>query len=377
MKRPHVLTTIFGLLLVLPVAAFAQSPNGADLSAMKKMMAQKEAREAMLVRLQTNREAFVSEISNAWSPAALEKGFDVSVWQREFERVLASQPSEKLIAAREAASYNDVVGLLTGRRSKSSASPQQGLVAQSLGDEASDLVYFPVAPCRIIDTRFGTGIYAGRLVHGTPKDFSHNIGVGAQGGNGAGCGIPTDPAAIALTIVAVAPLGPGDLRAWRLLDPVPNASVINYTNVPGLNVANTTILPTCQICGNDFTIQADVNDTHVVADIVGYFWNPTPCAAGTVQFHGDCFETATRAATSVFLASDACHSAGGRLANPLELRSIRGEGGITLGDEWTDSIDSEDNITFHGMTIADGGAFAPSPTLNAHVYRCVFTQFAH
>jgi len=78
-----------------------------------------------------------------------------------------------------------------------------------------------------------------------------------------------------VTVVAVGPAAAGDLRLFALLAPEPNASAINYAFVPGLNIANTTIVPTCQICGLDFNIKVDVGATHVVADVVGYFWNPT------------------------------------------------------------------------------------------------------
>ena len=62
-----------------------------------------------------------------------------------------------------------------------------GLGLNALGDTQADLVYTPVTPCRIIDTRLGGGIMAANttrdfLVTGT--DYS------AQGGSATGCGVP-------------------------------------------------------------------------------------------------------------------------------------------------------------------------------------------
>ncbi|HEX6739458.1 MAG TPA: hypothetical protein VF310_14365, partial [Vicinamibacteria bacterium] len=59
--------------------------------------------------------------------------------------------------------------------------------------------------------------------------------------------------------------------AYPYTVPAPLASVINYATVPGLNLANTTILPTCIGCGFDFEVQADGSPAQLVADVVGYF----------------------------------------------------------------------------------------------------------
>jgi len=56
---------------------------------------------------------------------------------------------------------------------------------------------------------------------------------------------------------------------------VPNASVINYSNVPGLNIANGIAQPVCNdgttTCNADLTVQADVAASHLVVDVVGYY----------------------------------------------------------------------------------------------------------
>jgi hypothetical protein len=145
----------------------------------------------------------------------------------------------------------------------------------SLGDSAADLVYTPVAPCRIIDTRLA----GGALAPGTPRNF-FVAGVdffGLQGGTPGGCGVPSGPATAALVnFVAVQPSGPGNLRAWAFGGLAPSASIINYASVPGLNIANGLAVPLCNqaaaSCGpGDITVRADVSATHVVADVIGYF----------------------------------------------------------------------------------------------------------
>jgi hypothetical protein len=143
----------------------------------------------------------------------------------------------------------------------------------NLGDSGADLVYTPVAPCRVLDTRFAGGPI--------PAGGTLSIRVaGALAGQGgaANCLVPFGPATSAvLNFVAVNPSGAGDLRAWPFGGAVPTASIVNYQTVAGLNIANGVVIPMCDpalgACASDVTIQADVAATQVVVDVLGYFRN--------------------------------------------------------------------------------------------------------
>jgi hypothetical protein len=144
-----------------------------------------------------------------------------------------------------------------------------GPVPNVLGDSGKDLVFTPVAPCRAIDTRAA----GGRLTAGVSRDFDVAGTLSGQGGV-ADCLIPFGPAtAVVINIVAVDPLGAGNLAAWTFGGAVPTASVINYR--AGVNIANGLVLPICNpaggSCAHDLTIQANVSDAHLVADVAGYF----------------------------------------------------------------------------------------------------------
>jgi len=224
-----------------------------------------------------DRSLLSNEIVGQWRDEASRQGLDLRAWETDMNRALATQSDGRLLAARSATSWADASRLL-------GAQPAL-FVTNTLGDGATDLVYFPLTPCRILDTRFGTGTWAGRLAAGSTTAVAHNQNLAAQGGNAAGCGVPTDPAAIVATVLVVSPTGGGDLRIYATGTTAPNASVINYTNLPGLNLANTTVIPTGQILGNDFYIQVDVSSTHVVIDVAGYFWKPTLPTAGQAFAH--------------------------------------------------------------------------------------------
>jgi hypothetical protein len=148
------------------------------------------------------------------------------------------------------------------------------VVPKVLGDTAADLAFTPVAPCRIIDTRSAA---AGILAAGTQRSFlvRNPGGFASQGGSATDCGIPGTATAVEMNFVAVSPAGGGDLRAFAFGGAFPNASVLNYSNVAGLNIANGIAQPVCnpaaRTCTNDLTIQTDVSTTHLVVDVVGYF----------------------------------------------------------------------------------------------------------
>jgi hypothetical protein len=205
-----------------------------------------------------DRVAATSEVLSRWSGAAKDGGAE-----------LLSGLAKLSPAGVEAARAAETPGALNQAISDKP-------VTQVLGDPTSDLVFFPLTPCRIIDTRSAA---AGALTAGVARGFDSQAPYTAQGGQAASCGIPgSDVPALVLTVVAVGPQGAGDLRIYPFNTTAPNASAINYA-LPGtgLNIANTTVVPLTQdvLEANEFTILADVAGTHVVADVVGYFAPPT------------------------------------------------------------------------------------------------------
>lgn len=220
-----------------------------------------------------------AEILARWSPGLADGGV-------ELRGVLAKLNPQALAAAAQAQTPEELNVAVFG--------PTAPL---GLGDAGSDLVYFPLAPCRLVDTRIiPTG--PSPIAAGSTRSFDVNNDLASQGGAAAGCNVPPDdPAAVAVTITAANPEGPGNLRAYPTGSPVPGASVLNY-GLPGsgLNLANTTIVPLNQNTFNpyEFNIRADVSTVHVVVDVVGYFFSPvatqvtcqTVSQSGTIPANG-------------------------------------------------------------------------------------------
>lgn len=185
---------------------------------------------------------------------------------------------------------------------------------QDIGSNAGSLVMTPIAPCRIIDTRLAGGAFAANQIRN--YDLVGPTNYATLGGNAAGCGIPgvggtsvrtNTTRALVLNIVAVGAQGPGDFRAWPTNQPEPLASVINYANVSGLNIANSIALQTCDATCNtascepcptgDLSFHADVSGTHLVVDVVGYFTAATGLGASSEGTSGQ-----------VDLLDNACHT---------------------------------------------------------------------
>ena len=141
------------------------------------------------------------------------------------------------------------------------ASPIGGLAGQ-------DLVYTPVTPCRIIDTRLPApnilGPNSGRDFGITSSNYS------AQGGQAASCGIPANASAVAINVVSTGQSGFGNLRVIQSGVAVPNVAFLNYQ--PRVNMANAGIARVAAPSStNGLFIYSGGSQSHAVVDIMGYF----------------------------------------------------------------------------------------------------------
>ena len=130
---------------------------------------------------------------------------------------------------------------------------------------SSGLHFYPVTPCRIADTRNGTG-FTGQfgppsMVGGATRTFSILSSPCAAA-------IPSSVAAYSLNFTVVPPAGGGpeaNLTTWPNCLPMPNVSTLNfYGNV----VAGAAIVPTCT--GGAINVYVSY-PTDVLFDINGYF----------------------------------------------------------------------------------------------------------
>ena len=144
-----------------------------------------------------------------------------------------------------------------------------------LGNLSQDLVYIPITPCRIFDTRPSEGGTGAIPTAGT-KNFivSGTASYAAQGGASSNCGVVdgSNVAAAAINMTVVSGAIGGYITAYPLGTTKPLAATVNYgaNDVRG----NMAIVKVSQTGGlDDMSIYAS-SQTDVIGDIVGYYSNP-------------------------------------------------------------------------------------------------------
>ena len=152
-----------------------------------------------------------------------------------------------------------------------------GDIGKALGSAAADLVYTPVTPCRILDTRVAGGTIAG----GATRDFNALVGSGgnfsSQGGSATDCGmVAAGQAAVVINLTAVTPSIAGYATAYPFGAAQPLAASVNYTAGDIVNNSVVVKLPS-PLTTKDFTVFT-FGTSHYVADVVGYFAPPVATA---------------------------------------------------------------------------------------------------
>jgi len=133
---------------------------------------------------------------------------------------------------------------------------------------AGPFSFFPLTPCRVVDTRGPVGPQGGpALSANTVRNFAI-INVN-------GCGVPTTAKAASVNITAILATDLGDLRVFPYQSPAPLASVINFSTTD-FALANGAIVPLANIGGLDVSVQTDMppgstGNVHLVIDVTGYF----------------------------------------------------------------------------------------------------------
>jgi Chaperone of endosialidase len=158
--------------------------------------------------------------------------------------------------------------------------------SKAIGEPDRDLVYTPITPCRVFDTRSSAAgaLQATGLLTGVTQGFDMDgANLSAQGGSSAGCGIPQEARSV---VIAISPILP-PTTGWIVGAandglPYPAATITNYT--VDLRLSTTTvILPMTGQSGADIRLEARgvaPYSMHAVGDVTGYFMAPTRAGNG-------------------------------------------------------------------------------------------------
>jgi hypothetical protein len=273
--------------LVSAAMAIALVPSGVSA---QEATGELRAVPSALLSIDQNRPVVIERIVEVFRPA-FGPGQEATV-----REALAGMRADRLLAASLAPSLDGLLAVMKSAESASTivlAKP----VGKALGDTAVDVVYTPVTPCRIVDTRSGAG--GTLLANDTRNWLAANPGGNfvAQGGSATNCGIPVKPAAVLVNLtVANTQIGPAFLTAWPFNQAKPLAASLNWVSA-GAQIANAIILPLCTGggCTSDWSLFAS-SGTDLIVDVMGYFAAPVATAVDCVSF--------ASAATAIAVSSD-------------------------------------------------------------------------
>lgn len=224
----------------------------------------------------------VHQLVLKWSPHVKESyGMDPRVWGKEMAPLLGEVSLDTLQRAADARSFDAMNRTLLGPSLADGA--EGGVTIESLGEVATDLVYVPVTPCRLFDTRVAGGAIAG----GNKRDFDVTAAASYsfQGGEANDCavGAAGSFAAAAINISVVGPSAQGFVTAYPYLATRPVAATMAY-KAGALDSSLAIVRLDQGASASEMSVYSSAT-THVVGDVVGYFINPGATAL-------DCTDTA-------------------------------------------------------------------------------------
>lgn len=206
-------------------------------------------------------------IVSKWGPHVRE-AYDqrIDSWAKEMGPLFAKASVPTLQEAANAKTFTAMNDALLGKPQALRKTQVQAL----LGDTATDLVYVPITPCRIFDTRLAGGAIAAN----TTRDFDVTAvsNYAFQGGDSSDCGGTGSAGSFKAAVInftVVGPVGGGYITAFPYLATRPLAATLNYGN--GETKGNSSIVALDQgASANELSVYS-IRQTHLVGDIMGYF----------------------------------------------------------------------------------------------------------
>ena len=251
---------VFTLLTLFGADALARSSASAD----------------ALLAIDQQRVSVVERIVTAWGPTLAKSNASVSM--DELRTRLMGLRADRLFAASLAGTEDglrEVTGFAT-------AEPSMAPLAhtKALGDTASDVLYTPVTPCRLVETR-GTfaAVYQGNgTASHTPVPFASNEirTYTVQGGNGV-C-LTQLPASLTPSAVQLQVFGIPTTSASGDIEILPQGATFGSTAtmvyVASLNFNTVSTAAKINTANKQISVQVRGGGAHLAIDVVGYFAAP-------------------------------------------------------------------------------------------------------
>ena len=253
-----------------------------------------------LLAIDEQRASVVERIVAAWGPTLAKSTALVSV--DDLRARLLSLRADRLFAASLAgteAGVREATGLAT-------AAPLPAAAAQTkaLGDAAIDVVYTPVTPCRLVETR-GTfaAVYQGNgSASHTPAPFASNEvrTYTVQGGNGI-C-LSQLPGGLNPSAVQLQVFGMPTTSASGDIEILPQGATFGSTAtmvyVASLNFNTVSTAAKINTSNKQISVQVRGGGAHLAIDVVGYFAAPNGNGGQFFRQGGNAFGATAALGTS-------------------------------------------------------------------------------
>jgi hypothetical protein len=283
---------LLALVAAMPAAAQTKESQRMDEAAVR----QSRAIQTHVAEVTQDKETFINNLIASWVPNVDAQVFgDIS---SELRPLMEAATPWRLYAASLVGDYNGMIQVLRGevpaaRVINTLSKPQvHGMVSSALtvgalspfalGSTTSQLVFTPIPPCRVADTR-SAGARTGILAGGVPRTFdltTDGFSKG-QGGNGPCPGLPSfSNYGWSINITATGYNTSGYVQVFPFGGSVPATSILNYGTALSA-IANSSTVTGCYGCADDINVLAST-PAHIVLDVYGYFELPTGFATGAI-----------------------------------------------------------------------------------------------
>jgi Chaperone of endosialidase len=234
-----------------------------------------------LLQIDLNRSSIVEKIVSAWEKEIPAAQID------SFRSKLSALRADQLLAANVSGSFDGVLEVVNRQELTLLVRNEVSERSKALGDATQDLVYTPITPCRIADTRSASaaGIpnpMLGNVAHGI-KSFS-SAGFASYGGSGTPCNIPAtgEVRAIVANVIGLQQAGLPNFTAFvsvgdsNVLATLLSNAALNFNALQGANA--TVVIPT-NASGNLYMAMPTGLRGNFIVEVSGYF---LPIKSGNV-----------------------------------------------------------------------------------------------
>jgi serine protease len=135
-----------------------------------------------------------------------------------------------------------------------------GAIAQTASAQSGPYQYYPLSPCRVVDTRGATSTNGGPIFG---SNATRNFQIRGL------CGVPTTAKAVSLNVTITGATQSSYLSVWPSGQARPVVSMLNFEAAdPAL--ANG-ILVGLSTAAQDLSVYNNFGSVHVIIDVTGYF----------------------------------------------------------------------------------------------------------